>query len=116
MRFCSHISFHDLHVLTDFVNCGIRAQVAAPTVEQDADDEDSQDIEERRASNAAATSSEKDGLSPEATEGLRAFDALVDSWLVSHGQLSGYCAVRCMYQFPLEKAFQEAIVTFPVST
>lgn len=63
----------------------MHAQVAAPTDEQDADDEHSEGpVEERRASNAAATSSERDDLSLEATEGLRAFDAIVDSWLVRH--------------------------------
>ncbi|CAL8464068.1 g3603 [Coccomyxa elongata] len=57
------------------------SKVVAPTEQQDAHDEGSDDIEERRASNAAATSSGNDDLPLGAAEELRAFDALVDSWL-----------------------------------
>lgn len=77
-------------------------QVAAPTEEQD--DEDSNDIEERRASNAAATSSESDDLPLGATEDLRAFDALVDSWLVRHAQKPGYCAIQLHVHCPSGKS------------
>lgn len=51
---------------------------------QDAGLEDSIEVEERRASNSDATSSQSDGLAPEAEEGLRRIDALVDAWLVRH--------------------------------
>ncbi len=55
--------------------------------ERIAEDGASEEVEERKASNSAATTSQSNERAPEASQALRRVDALVESWLVS----SAFC-------------------------